>query len=468
MTIHRLLHISGEITTFDDQTAVITRGDGRTTIPFFFNSAANPSVDCVQDGSVWPTPESWAIVEELSDGSFRFRYEPTLTLPFGTSVSLSKFAGKEGVLTETNRYTYYSIANDLSVSTVFTSYASRGLPETTAFNGQYHSSGHAGSPYNFISIKNEDGTMTPLDIGSPALAGAPTYSMIFDDPLGDVVVVFAGPISGGRGGKVVFCSGTDTSSALIRSHSANIGSTPIVIPSPSRTKFAAIGSTGAGVWSRSGTSLTVDRYDTDPLLPTTVRSVLSNPRITKELGNGYWFVSSVITSAIIRFLDDGTISFVEDSVGPPNTFPLLPPANPKGFSTFYDGAVAGFLTDSVTFVNLRLMLLAPSVVFNPSHTTIAQVTNNGVDEVWGGGWPQGGPTLTDVNISDVNGTVALRANPVAGNITSGTITAVKAVVYDAFTDRPLVFVELPIPVTAETGDALQFNWNTEFGIVAFT
>jgi len=107
---------------------------------------------------------------------------------------------------------------------------------------------------------------------------------------------------------------------------------------------------------------------------------------------------------------------------------------------------------------LKLLLVSSSAVFNAAHTTLSQA--RGSAEVYGGGWPQGGVTLANVQMEVVSGNeYALIADipPTPYNGT-GNLTFRSAILYndgDA-NDRPLAFFNFGTNQIVEPGRMLTF------------
>lgn len=124
----------------------------------------------------------------------------------------------------------------------------------------------------------------------------------------------------------------------------------------------------------------------------------------------------------------------------------------------------------------KIALLNASASFNAAHTTLAQVTSSGANEVTGTGWSAGGIALTGVGteIYMVNGTRWF-CNEQSFTAQSGGLSNIRsAVIYDdsLTDDPPLWMVTLPatmpllpegIPIVLpdlETGAVFVATWNT--------
>jgi hypothetical protein len=107
-----------------------------------------------------------------------------------------------------------------------------------------------------------------------------------------------------------------------------------------------------------------------------------------------------------------------------------------------------FANGDITKTTLKVELLSNTATFTATHTAKTSVDNGGSYEVYGNGWPQGGPTIGSVAVTQVaisDGTVddaKIAGNDVIVTATGGLIgPAYKALIYDATSNYPIIFVD---------------------------
>lgn len=124
------------------------------------------------------------------------------------------------------------------------------------------------------------------------------------------------------------------------------------------------------------------------------------------------------------------------------------------------------LNQEVDLGNVKAMLLDGNAAFDATHTDIDQVSNSGAWEVYGNGWAQGGPALTNVSTSIVSTDDAvLTADDVSVTATGGPIGPADAVVfYDASSGKPLAFYAFGGSETA--GETTPFKLRILSGLFA--
>lgn len=132
-------------------------------------------------------------------------------------------------------------------------------------------------------------------------------------------------------------------------------------------------------------------------------------------------------------------------------------------AAFYNGTRQHLWNVGVANMTLRLMLVDGTTVFSAAHTTLAQATGTGADEVSGNGWDVGGETLAGVatSIVSTNG-VMLDATDVSVTATGGAIgPAAGAIVYDDadVNDKPLIYIDFEGDQTAAQDRDFDFVWN---------
>ncbi|MFC3724417.1 WD40 repeat domain-containing protein [Neoaquamicrobium sediminum] len=134
-------------------------------------------------------------------------------------------------------------------------------------------------------------------------------------------------------------------------------------------------------------------------------------------------------------------------------------------SSFYDGALAALVTDTVDLQALKVVLLSDAAEFDPNASTLAEVTNGGAYEVHGNGWTEGGEPLTSVANSEVNGNlVALVADDISRIIFGGGIEFRYAVIVEGSTPR--IFTDFSQPVIVGADKELGFDFSN--GLVVYS
>lgn len=110
----------------------------------------------------------------------------------------------------------------------------------------------------------------------------------------------------------------------------------------------------------------------------------------------------------------------------------------------------------------KVALLNASATFNAAHTTLAQVTNNGANEVSGFGWAAGGMAIPNDNFQIVNtDEAAMTADNLEVVISGGDLGPFSHYVIFNDTDPndpPLVFITLTAPQTVPDGNTIRFPW----------
>lgn len=126
--------------------------------------------------------------------------------------------------------------------------------------------------------------------------------------------------------------------------------------------------------------------------------------------------------------------------------------------------MSGAVSDTDTF---NTLLLNESAVFDATDTTVSEVSSAGANEVYGGGWTQGGLELTGVSITTVVPSGAkLDADNVSQIITGldlGPIAAYVIVDSTLSGSAPLAYITLTSPVTVLQNTAAEITWD-EAGI----
>lgn len=113
----------------------------------------------------------------------------------------------------------------------------------------------------------------------------------------------------------------------------------------------------------------------------------------------------------------------------------------------------------------KVALLSAAATFNAGHTTLAQVTDSGADEVLGYGWASGGGVLENVTITVVNTTDSMfDADDISVDISGGDLGPIAAYVIYNDTDAddpPIAFVALDPAITVEDGYTLRIPWSVD-------
>src|SRR5690625_3839949 len=105
---------------------------------------------------------------------------------------------------------------------------------------------------------------------------------------------------------------------------------------------------------------------------------------------------------------------------------------------------------------MRVMLRDDNTTFNPQHTSVNNLLGL---EVSGNGWPQGGPTIPNVNIISDTAQAVLTANDVEITAVGGTIgPASNAVVIDN-QNRLLFFYQFIETKEAVVDTPFSFLWS---------
>lgn len=138
-----------------------------------------------------------------------------------------------------------------------------------------------------------------------------------------------------------------------------------------------------------------------------------------------------------------------------------------GTPFLYDDAVADFADKTVDLANLKLTLLTSSASFDSTDTTLSAATNAGAWELSSGGWPAGGVLLENVVDASGIGFFALSCDPITRILIETGVTFRYAVVYDATSGVPLIFIDLvddrafaknrEISISFRDGEFLRFS-----------
>jgi hypothetical protein len=129
----------------------------------------------------------------------------------------------------------------------------------------------------------------------------------------------------------------------------------------------------------------------------------------------------------------------------------------------YDHTASLILNGSIDKANIKVELLDATATFVASRTTKTSVDSAGAKEVYGNGWPQGGPTLASVTVSvtTTNDSI-MDAADVDVTASGGPIgPASRALYYDATSLKPLADLLFDTPQTAGNTTAFKIVFNAD-------
>lgn len=132
--------------------------------------------------------------------------------------------------------------------------------------------------------------------------------------------------------------------------------------------------------------------------------------------------------------------------------------SPNGYSYLYEASVEWFANDGINLADLKFDLLTDAASFNENHTTINTVTNNGAYRTTTGDWPVGGKSLTGVTRTPGNGTLSIDADNLSHIAINNHLVARYAVIYEATTGRPLIWIDLNMTRTVAHGREILINF----------
>lgn len=186
----------------------------------------------------------------------------------------------------------------------------------------------------------------------------------------------------------------------------------------------------------------------------------------------FLFVSSTSTtdSPTTYVVDEeaGTLTKADDLKVPGGGRALTTtPLYIAGAATIYNAGVKDLLSSGVDLDNLKIMLLNDEALFNGANTTVDQVTDSGAFEVSGFGWEAGGALLEEARYEvDSSGQTSLHFKSVYRNIIGGILEPSKALIYDATSNKPFVFIDFDGKRVAETGE--RFGFKFDDGLILFS
>ena len=141
--------------------------------------------------------------------------------------------------------------------------------------------------------------------------------------------------------------------------------------------------------------------------------------------------------------------------------------------SIYNHTAKLFANKEVTFTTLKAYLLDGTTAFNATHTTLAQASASGTDQVSGNGWTAGGETLSSVAVTTVTTNDArIDAADISVTATGGAIgPAAACVIYDDTLTSPadgvLFHIDFGANETAGVGTDFNITWSAN-GIAEWT
>lgn len=137
--------------------------------------------------------------------------------------------------------------------------------------------------------------------------------------------------------------------------------------------------------------------------------------------------------------------------------------------SLYDHTVKLLVNKEVTLTTLKVKLLDVTATFAQGQTTVASVDGSGAKEVSGNGWTSGGLTLASVAVTQVTTNDAMiDAMDVSQTASGGSIgPAYAALVYDATSNKPLIYVDFGQAQSAGNTTDFKIVWDAN-GIVKFS
>lgn len=124
----------------------------------------------------------------------------------------------------------------------------------------------------------------------------------------------------------------------------------------------------------------------------------------------------------------------------------------------YIGALGEIGNETIDLDNLKFTLLTSSASFDETDTTLSQVTNAGAYEVTGGAWPTGGILLENVAGALATPNYDYATDPITWLAFGSDLTWRYAVIYDATSNQPLVFLDYYGQRTVASSREVHFNF----------
>lgn len=129
----------------------------------------------------------------------------------------------------------------------------------------------------------------------------------------------------------------------------------------------------------------------------------------------------------------------------------------------YNHTAKLLMNGEVSLADLKVMLVDGTTGFSAAHTTLAQATDAGADEVDGAGWDTGGEALAGAAITIVSTSGAmLDATDISVTATAGNIgPAEGAIIYDDdhTDDAPLFYIDFEEEKTADEGTDFKITFD---------
>ena len=138
--------------------------------------------------------------------------------------------------------------------------------------------------------------------------------------------------------------------------------------------------------------------------------------------------------------------------------------------SLYDHTTFLIVNKAVTFTTLKVKLLDNTATFTATNTAVSQVDGSGAKEVSGNGWVAGGPTLSNVVVTQVTTNDAqISADNVTVTATGGSIgPAYAALVYDSTSNKPLLYIDFGQSQSAGATTDFKIVWDAANGIIKFS
>lgn len=125
----------------------------------------------------------------------------------------------------------------------------------------------------------------------------------------------------------------------------------------------------------------------------------------------------------------------------------------------YNHTINQIVSGAVDVTDLKVMLLDNNAVFDPTHTSIDEVSNSGAYEVYGNGWTQGGEPFANAAFSIVDTSNSMfDMDNLAVTATGGNIGPANAALLFV-NNIPLFFQAFDAPQEAGDGTPFLININ---------
>jgi hypothetical protein len=115
--------------------------------------------------------------------------------------------------------------------------------------------------------------------------------------------------------------------------------------------------------------------------------------------------------------------------------------------------------------NTKVALMDSTAAFNSADTSASAILSG--KQVSGNNWPVGGVALQNIVYAGTGvGTMVMKADKVRRTLAGGSITFKNLLVYDATSNKPLIFIAMAAPVFVDDGATLGVDFSTP-GLVLF-